>query len=402
LMAGNATGQESAGFRGEIEKLPHLSDGHELVAFVGCGSSEAISADKGPRFTLIAGTAASIVTSAGFLTTATVHEKQVQYGLDGLDPDSEYVLGFTWWDSDDKARRQSLQIGSGEPLAWTTLLSAGRPLAFHGGQPTWARVLLPLDRALISGGRVVVAVTNEAGPSAVVTNLWLLKKTAKENRKRVLMVTGDEYEGHLWRETAAEFAAILRSDPRLEVTITETPRVLASPVLNHYDAVFLHFKDYPDHLPTGEAEWAGVKRYIESGKGFVMAHFAIGAFEEWSGFVDLVGRVWNPEMRGHDPYGPFKVLVPRNEHTIVKPMADFQAVGELYTCLDGTAEIDVLCEAQSKVDHTLHPMAFVVSESKGRVFQCTMGHDVKALRSEGTRELYRRATAWAAGLPQNE
>ncbi|MCF6284487.1 MAG: ThuA domain-containing protein [Candidatus Hydrogenedentes bacterium] len=402
LLPTTLMGQESVGLQAKIEGLPHLPDGHTLVAAVECGGSENFHADDGPRFALLEGESATISDGAGSLATVATSEKQVTYRLDGLDSDSEYVLGITWWDYDNKGRRQSLQIGTGDPLVWTTLLPAGRPLAFHGGKPTWARVFLPLKESLLASGELVVAVTKEAGPSAVVNTLCLLKKTDTKERKRVLIVTGDEYEGHAWRETAPEFAAILRGDHRLEVTITESPRTLASSVLNHYDAVFLNFKDYPEHLPSGEDEWTGVKRYIESGKGFVMAHFAIGAFEEWDEFVDLVGRVWNPEKRGHDPYGPFEVFVPKNTHPIVESMADFQTVGELYTCLDGTAKIDVLCEAQSKVDHVSYPMAFVVPGSKGRVFQCTMGHDVKALRSEGTRELYRRATAWAAGLPPSE
>lgn len=402
LVAWNAMGQGATDPQALIEKLPHLPDGHALAAYVDCGGAEPPDAGKVRRFTLLQGAPVAVPDGSGSLSSAVMHENAVTYRLDGLDPDTDYVLGLTWWDFDDAGRRQSLQIGTGNPTAWSTLLPAGRPLAFHRGKPTWAHVLLPLERSRVSGGQVIVAVTNEGGTNAVVSDLWVLAKIAKDERKRVLIVTGDEYEGHAWRETAAEFATILRGDPRLEVTISETPRVLASPVLDHYDAVFLHFKDYPDQLPTGEAEWNGVERFIASGRGFVMAHFAIGAFQEWPGFADVVGRVWNPEMRGHDPYGPFEVLVSHGDHPVVAGMADYPTVGELYTCLDGAAEIDVLCEACSSVDGKRYPMAFVVPGSAGRVFQCTMGHDVKALRSEGTRELYRRATAWAAGLPPRE
>ena len=44
-------------------------------------------------------------------------------------------------------------------------------------------------------------------------------------------------------------------------------------------------------------------------------------------------------------------------------------------------------------------MAFVLEYGKGRVFHCTLGHDVKALSVPAVQELYRRATAWTAGLP---
>jgi type 1 glutamine amidotransferase len=44
-------------------------------------------------------------------------------------------------------------------------------------------------------------------------------------------------------------------------------------------------------------------------------------------------------------------------------------------------------------------MAFVYTSGKGRVIQCLLGHDVKAMQMPGVGELYRRGCAWAAGLP---
>ena len=44
-------------------------------------------------------------------------------------------------------------------------------------------------------------------------------------------------------------------------------------------------------------------------------------------------------------------------------------------------------------------MAFVNAYGKGRVFHCVLGHDVGALRVKGVQDLYRRGTAWVAGLP---
>ncbi|MFA6244567.1 MAG: hypothetical protein WC655_26730 [Candidatus Hydrogenedentales bacterium] len=43
-------------------------------------------------------------------------------------------------------------------------------------------------------------------------------------------------------------------------------------------------------------------------------------------------------------------------------------------------------------------MAFTVPELKGHVLHCIFGHDTNALGSAGTRALYQRAAAWAAGL----
>ena len=59
----------------------------------------------------------------------------------------------------------------------------------------------------------------------------------------------------------------------------------------------------------------------------------------------------------------------------------------------------MLAKATSKVDKKDYPMALVNHYGKGRVFLCVLGHDVKALSVEAVQDLYRRGTAWAAGLP---
>ena len=44
------------------------------------------------------------------------------------------------------------------------------------------------------------------------------------------------------------------------------------------------------------------------------------------------------------------------------------------------------------------PMALELQYNRARVFNTTMGHDVKALKVPGTADLVRRGTAWAAGI----
>jgi type 1 glutamine amidotransferase len=60
--------------------------------------------------------------------------------------------------------------------------------------------------------------------------------------------------------------------------------------------------------------------------------------------------------------------------------------------------VDVLATARSKVDGKDYPMAFAFQCGKGRVFHCVLGHDVQALSNPSVAELFRRGTAWAAGL----
>jgi type 1 glutamine amidotransferase len=215
----------------------------------------------------------------------------------------------------------------------------------------------------------------------------------------VLLVTGIDYPGHLWRQTAPVLADALRKDTRLEVFTVEDPQCLDSSALAKYDAVVLHFENWEQPAPDERAR-ENLRKFVEGGKGLVLVHYACGAWhDEWPEFAHLAGRVWGgPKVRQHDPYGPFRVELARVDHPILRGLTDFDTQDELYTCLVGDHPIEVLAQAKSKIDGKFYPMAFVSTYGKGRTFHCTLGHDVKALSVPTAQELYRRGCAWAAGL----
>ena len=221
----------------------------------------------------------------------------------------------------------------------------------------------------------------------------------KSDPTRVLIVTGDDFPGHKWKETSPVIQEILREDKRFEVDISADiyeNNVLASDDLFDYDLLFVHFKNYKP-LANEEKARANLKKFVEEGKGLVVFHFACGAFEEWPEFAQIAGRVWDRKT-GHDPRGPFTVEIVDTEHPITTGMKDFEAFDELYTCLIGDRPIKILATARSKVTGKDHPMAFAFNYGKGRVFHTPLGHDVKGIRMPGVPELIRRGTAWAARL----
>jgi type 1 glutamine amidotransferase len=215
---------------------------------------------------------------------------------------------------------------------------------------------------------------------------------------KILVLTGNEYPGHPWKETAPLLAKFLAADARLATTVNADPKFLASPKLHDYDAIVLNYMNWQSPDPGEEAR-ANLQKFVESGKGLVLVHFACGALQGWPEFAKIAGRVWDPKLRGHDPHGKFTVEIAKPDHPITRGLKGFETVDELYTCLAGDAPIEVLATATSNVDKKVYPMAFVHRYGKGRVFHCVLGHDVKALSGEAVQELYRRGTAWAAGLP---
>ncbi len=234
-----------------------------------------------------------------------------------------------------------------------------------------------------------------ATPAAALPDL-----TPPSGGTKVLLVTGDDYPGHPWRETAPVLKAVLEKDPRLKVRVVEDPNALASPQLKDWDVVIIHFMDWEKPGPGPEAR-TNLARFVQSGKGLMLTHFACGAWDnnEWPEFKKLAGRIWNPKLRGHDPHGKFLVEIADPEHPITKGLQPFETLDELYTCLDGDAPIHVVAKATSKVDQRDYPMAFVLNYGKGRVFHSPLGHDARAYAAPGVGELMRRGCAWAAGLP---
>ena len=152
--------------------------------------------------------------------------------------------------------------------------------------------------------------------------------------RKVVIVTGIDYPGHKWKETAPVLAAELRKDPRLKVDVVETPEFLASEKLADYDVAVLHFMNWETPDP-GEKARQNLVDFTKKGGGLVAVHFACGAFQGWPEFEKLVGRVYDPNMRPHDPHGAFEVRITDANHPIMQGLKAFETTDELYTCLAG-------------------------------------------------------------------
>ncbi len=380
----------------EVEPVPQwlFPNSHSQVASAKDATYHTLNRTDHPIVELLEGSFAEAPDAPWPEKRAYRGTDRLVFQINSLEPGAQYVLGLAWYAPE---ATQSVYLGA-QGAAPSCALPATPARAFYEDKPTWSAFVLPLPDAVVRSSSARVEIRAENGKGASLGQLVLLRKEDAQARKRVLIVTGDDYPGHRWRETAPELAAMLREDPRLEVSITESPAFLGSPLLSHYDAVLLHFKNYTERLPLGSEVWSGLEGYVQQGGGLVVAHFGCGAFQEWNGYVNVAGRVWNPAFRAHDPYGPFQVRVTEPNHPITQGLAAFETRDELYTCLDGAPAIQVLCEATSVVDQKPYPMGFVLRPGQGRVFHSTLGHDVAALKSPGTRDLYRRAALWAAGL----
>ncbi|MCS7253542.1 MAG: ThuA domain-containing protein [Armatimonadota bacterium] len=211
-----------------------------------------------------------------------------------------------------------------------------------------------------------------------------------------LIVTGVDHPAHNWRETTPALVKLLEADKRISVRVIEDPHMLDSQALHRYDVIILHFMNWETTSPGWLAR-ENIKQFVGGGKGLVVLHFACGAWQDWEEFVQLAGRIWDPKLRPHDPRGRFKVEIVNPNHPVTMGLQSFETDDELYTCLSGEPQIEVLAVARSKVDGLSYPVAFVHRYRYGRVFHCTLGHDVKALSAPEIGVLLRRGVMWAGG-----
>jgi type 1 glutamine amidotransferase len=212
---------------------------------------------------------------------------------------------------------------------------------------------------------------------------------------RVLLVTGMDHPAHNWKKSTPAIRSLLEQGGKFRVKVTEDPAALASERLSDYDVVFVHFYNEKPLRREKEA-LDNLTRFVKGGGGLVVLHLGCGAFPDWPEYANLAGRIWD-RKNSHDPRGAFTVKMTETDHPITRGLRDYVTDDELYICLTGERPVTVLATARSRLTGKDHPMAFVFSFGKGRVFHTPLGHDARALQIPGTATLLRRGCAWAAG-----
>ena len=185
--------------------------------------------------------------------------------------------------------------------------------------------------------------------------------------------------------------------PAATVRIVEDPHTLDTAALTNYSVVLLHFQNWQVPGP-GVASRENLQRYVKNGGGLMSVHFACGAwYDEWPEFAKLVGRVWGgPQMRGHDPRGPFTVQIVDREHPITRGLKDWRMVDETYEMAGAGQDSHVLLTT----DHpkSMPTIAWTRSYKRSRVFCYQSGHDNIAFSDPNFRRFLSRGVQWAGGV----
>ena len=133
----------------------------------------------------------------------------------------------------------------------------------------------------------------------------------------VLIVTGQH--GHNWRGTTPLLRKALEDTGKFEVRVTEEFRGAGPEALAPYDLVVLNYFDRNrPELRWGEKTDAAFLDFVRSGKGVVVYHFSVAAFNGWTEYEKLSGGNWRPDKGHHSAPHNFVVDIKDQEHPITK------------------------------------------------------------------------------------
>jgi type 1 glutamine amidotransferase len=253
--------------------------------------------------------------------------------------------------------------------------------------------------------RILFALLFVAAPCVV-------RATDPTPKLQALIITGQN--GHDWRGTTPLLRKLLEDTGRFEVRISEEFRGAAPETLAPYDLVILNYFDgRKPSLRWGERADHALLDYVRSGKGLVIYHFSIAAFDGWTEFEKLSAGNWRPNNGHHSARHDFRVDIVDSDHPITRGLKKTfpQMNDELYANLkwQPAGTFHVLATAWD--DHALYngkakqpvpgagldqPMLWTVDYGKGRVFVTALGHDGAAVANQAFITTFTRGAEWAA------
>lgn len=234
----------------------------------------------------------------------------------------------------------------------------------------------------------------------------------KTPKLQALIITGQN--GHDWRGTTPVLREELEQTGRFEVRVTEEFRGASPETLAPYDLVVLNYYDSrKPQLRWGEKADAALADFVRSGKGLVVYHFSVAAFDGWTDFEKMSAGNWRPNNGHHSARHDFVVQVRDQDHPITRGLKTSfpQTSDELYANLKWQPEGTFHVLATAWDDHTLYngkakqptpgpgldqPMLWTVDYGKGRVFVTALGHDIAAVKTPAFIGTFTRGAEWAA------
>ncbi|WP_121741876.1 ThuA domain-containing protein [Natronorubrum halophilum] len=180
----------------------------------------------------------------------------------------------------------------------------------------------------------------------------------------------------------------------IDVDVTADRDVLREDRISAYDVLV----DYTTDSTFTDEQLAGLCSFVDSGGGYVGVHGAADLTTTVDGSRDEPVPELRELLGGHFLAHPeqtmFDVTVVDSYHPISADLNGFSVWDEPYV-LEYDDDVRVL----ARMDHPKNgdvPVAWVTSFGDGRVFYCSLGHDIPALVTDGVQSVLARGIRWAA------
>jgi len=231
-------------------------------------------------------------------------------------------------------------------------------------------------------------------------------------KNQTLIITGQQM-GHNWKAVTPELRKVLEDTGLFEVRITEEFRGAGPETLAPYSLVVLNYQDRQPVQRWGDRADQALVEFVRAGKGLVMFHFAVAAFNGWDDYETLSGCNWRTDQGHHSAAHDFNVDIRDSEHPITRGLKKSlpQPKDELYANLKCQPEGSFHVLATAYDDHSLYggkarqpipgpgfdrPSLWILNYGKGRVFANMLGHDVAAVNTPTFITTFTRGAEWAA------
>ncbi len=246
----------------------------------------------------------------------------------------------------------------------------------------------------------------------LILTLSSAQPPASAPKIQTLLITGQN--GHDWKGVEPGLRKILEDTGRFEVRVMEEFRGAGPETLAAYDLVVVnYFERGKPELRWGERAETAFLNFVRSGKGAVMFHFSVAAFNGWDEYEKLCAGNWRPGNGHHSARHDFAVTVKDPDHPILRGFKRSlpQYNDELYANLKWQPQGAYRVLATAWDDHALYhgkarqptpgagldqPMLWTVPYGQGRVFVTALGHDAEAIKSSTFAATYSRGAEWAA------
>jgi uncharacterized protein len=227
---------------------------------------------------------------------------------------------------------------------------------------------------------------------------------------QVLIITGQNV--HDWRGTTPLLKKVLEDTKKFEVRIVEEFRGAGPEMLANYDVAIVNYYNRGDKDRWGERAEKALEDFVRAGKGLVIYHLSLGAFDGWTEYEKMSGGNWRPNNGHHSAAHPFTVDIKDTSHPITAGLKSFAVPNdELYANLRWQPQGAYHVLATAYDDHVLYngrarqpvpgpgihqPILWTTDYGKGRVFVTTLGHGPAEVATTVFAVTFARGAEWAA------